>query len=84
MVIRHHLISLDGKLWFVGDLHERNIMLDSDGRPTIIDALTGAVPHEAVLAQPLLNEAASRAKLRRETGTLPEIRRFHDGDDSQL
>lgn len=78
------VITLDDRPWFVGDLHERKIMLDADGRPTIIDALTSAVPHEAIVALPLLAEAASRAKVWRETGVLPERRDFDDGDDSQL
>ena len=29
--------------WLVGDLHERNIMRDANGTPTIINALVGAI-----------------------------------------
>jgi len=41
------VIWLENEAMLVSDLHERNIMIDGDGRPTIIDALLGSVSHVA-------------------------------------
>jgi hypothetical protein len=42
------IIHVNGTPWLVSDLHNRNIMRDREGHPTIIDALTGPVPDTAL------------------------------------
>jgi len=70
--------------WLISDLHERNIMLDGDGEPTIIDALIGPVPPLAIRELRWLREASEDAKAWRLGLPLPERRLFHDSDDSEL
>ena len=41
------VIWLNSEGWLISDLHHRNIMRDREGKPTIIDALIGPVPHAA-------------------------------------
>ena len=75
--------AVDGNPWGIADLHERNIMLDATGRPTIIDALIGPVPSEA-LRVPAVAESIHRALVWRRTGALPDKDRFDAGDDAEL
>lgn len=71
--LRQHLFvtSHDGIPWLVGDLHERNIMRDADGNPTIIDALVGEVTRAARRELDWLDAACEEAKQFRETGVRP-------------
>ena len=78
------LIWIHGQAWVVSDLHVGNIMRDAEGRPTIIDALTGAVPPLAFDQIRQVREAVQDAKDLRE-GRAPQTRmRFEDVDDTEL
>ena len=84
--LRHTVVVmwLENRAWLVGDLHERNIMRDQDGTPTIIDALIGPVPHAALKELRWLREATEDAQALREN--LPPVKRqrFEDADDDSL
>ncbi|MBL9156295.1 MAG: hypothetical protein JNJ70_02400 [Verrucomicrobiales bacterium] len=71
--LRQHLFvtEIDGIPWLVGDLHERNIMRDMNGQPTIIDALVGEVSLTARRELDWLDAACGEARVFRETGTRP-------------
>jgi hypothetical protein len=73
-----------GQTWLVGDLHERNIMCDGDGLPTIIDALIGPAPPLAMKQLAWLRNASEDARALRENRPLPERRLFDDVDDDLL
>jgi len=73
-----------GHPWLIGDLHERNVMRDATGQPTIIDALIGPVSTAAQRALPQLAQAVGRAKRWRHEGVFPEEADFMAGDDSEL
>lgn len=78
------VIWLNHRPWLVSDLHPGNIMRDREGSPTIIDALTGPVPPEAMRRLQWLREAVEDAQALRE-GRMPEKRkRFDDVDDDSL
>jgi hypothetical protein len=49
----------------VSDLHERNIMRDRDGNPTIIDALIGPISHGSRQRLAWLRDAVEDAQDRR-------------------
>jgi len=70
--------------WLVGDLHERNIMRDGDGIPTIIDALIGPVSPLAMRKLRWLREASEDAEALRHDLPLPERKLFYDIDDTEL
>jgi hypothetical protein len=78
------VIWLDGAAWLIGDLHERNIMRDSLGAPTVIDALIGPVTAAAHNALPRLADTVSRAKTWRLEGFLPPEVDFMAVDDDEL
>lgn len=78
------VIWVAGQTWLLGDLHERNIMRDGDGEPTIIDALIGPVPALAMKELTWLRNAAVDARARREGRPLPERSLFADVDDDLL
>lgn len=83
--LRQHLFVtvIDGTPWLVGDLHERNIMRDVNGTPTIIDALVGEVSLTARRELDWLDAACAEARVFRETGTRPP--RWDDVvDDGEL
>jgi hypothetical protein len=70
--------------WLIADLHKGNIMRDSQGNPTVIDALLGSIP--PILRKQLawLDEACRDAQSFRETGIKP-IRDLFDGiSDDEL
>ena len=70
---QHAFVShVDDEFWMVGDLHERNIMRDSNGDPTIIDALTGKITTASRKQLPWLDQACRDAQQFRATGTRPE------------
>ncbi len=69
--------------WIIGDLHERNIMRDSNGQPTIIDALIGKITPLSRKKLGWLDEACQNAKLFRQTGRRPR-NPFGDVDDDEL
>ena len=72
------------RAWLVADLHERNIMRNAEGQPTIIDALTGTVPPSFEERFTPLAEAIEDAyRLRKE---LPALSRsgFEEVDDREL
>lgn len=71
--LRQHLFvtSVDGVEWLVGDLHERNIMRDVNGCPTIIDALVAKVTASERRDLPWLDAACDEARKYRETGVRP-------------
>lgn len=78
------LIWVNGLAWIVSDLHKGNIMRDAEGRPTIIDALTGAIPPLAYEQLRAIREAVQDAKDLRE-GRQPLARpQFEDVDDHDL
>ena len=84
--LRHTVVVmwLDNNAWLVGDLHERNIMRDQDGTPTIIDALIGPVPPSAMKELRWLREASEDAQALRENRPAPQRQRFEDVDDDSL
>jgi len=71
--LRQHLFVtvVDGAAWLVGDLHERNVMRDANGDPTIIDALLGEVTAAARRELSWLATACEEARRFRETGLRP-------------
>lgn len=72
------------RAWLVADLHDRNIMRDAENCPTIIDALTGAVPPSFIDRFRPLAEAIQDAKELRE-GRVPVVRKsFGDLVDAEL
>ena len=78
------LIWVNEQPWIVSDLHKCNIMRDPDDRPTIIDALTGAVPPLAYDLLRQVREAVQDARDLRE-GRVPQTRlKFEDVDDRDL
>lgn len=78
------LIWVNGQPWIVSDLHKGNIMRDAEDRPTIIDALTGAVPPLAHEQLRHVREAVEDARDLRE-GRPPQARlKFGDVDDREL
>jgi hypothetical protein len=78
------LIWVNEQPWVVSDLHTGNIMRDSEGRPTIIDALTGAIPPLAYDQIRQVREAVQDARDLRE-GRAPRTRlQFDDVDDRDL
>lgn len=74
---------VESRPWMIGDLHERNIMRDSSGRPTIIDALLGKITPRAQREHQWLSKACSDAKIFRESNRRP-VNSFEDIDDSEL
>lgn len=79
-----YVVWLDHQAWLVGDLHERNIMRDGDGHPTIIDALVAPLPPTVLRGCRWLQHAAEDAEALRLDLPLPERRLFDDVDDSEL
>jgi hypothetical protein len=75
---------LNQRAWLVADLHERNIMRDQDGTPTIIDALIGPVPSVAFKELRWLREATEDAEALREGRPAVKRQRFEDADDDSL
>lgn len=75
--------QVDDRPWVIGDLHERNIMIDSNGKPTIIDALLGKITPLSLKKLPWLSDACERAMIFRETNRRPADR-FGEIDDSEL
>jgi hypothetical protein len=84
--LRHTVVVmwLENRAWLVGDLHERNIMRDQDGIPTIIDALIGPVPQAAIKELRWLREAVEDAQALREERGFVTRKRFEDVDDASL
>ena len=84
--LRHTVVMmwLENRAWLVGDLHERNIMRDQDGTPTIIDALIGPVPPAALGELRWLREATEDALALRENRPAVKRQRFEDADDDSL
>lgn len=79
-----HVFWLDGESWLLGDLHRGNIMRDVDGQPTIIDALIGKVPLNAMDYQPTLVRAIQDARLLRDGGRSTGRRLFADTNEDEL
>jgi hypothetical protein len=75
---------VSGQPWLVGDLHNRNIMRDGDGQPTIIDALIGPVPPLAMRELGWLRNAVADAHALREGRLLLARKQLDDVDDSLL
>ena len=59
------VIWVENEAMLVSDLHERNIMRDRDGHPTIIDALLGSVSHASKRHLAWLRDAVEDAQARR-------------------
>jgi len=74
---------VDERPWVIGDLHDRNIMKDSAGEPTIIDALLGKITPLAQKKLPWLRAACERAKIFRDTSRIPSDH-FGEVDDDDL
>ena len=68
----------------LSDLHDRNIMRVADGNPTIIDALIGPVPPEALRRLKWLRDAVEDARALRDGRALEKRKRFEDVDDESL
>ena len=68
--LRQHLFvtTIDSVPWLVGDLHERNIMRNVNGNPTIIDALVGEVTLSARRELGWLDAACEEATTFRGSG----------------
>lgn len=81
----HIVVSMveENEYWLIGDLHKRNIMRDSLGRPTIIDALLARVTPFALQEFSWLRKACADAKVFRETGQLP-VNEFENVNDEDL
>ncbi len=56
------MISLNSQGWLISDLHDRNIMRDREGNPTIIDALIGPIPPTALRKLAWLRNAVEDAE----------------------
>jgi hypothetical protein len=59
------VIWVENEAMLLSDLHERNIMRDRDGFPTIIDALLGPVSHASKQRLAWLRDAVEDARDRR-------------------
>lgn len=75
---------VNDQAWLIGDLHERNVMTDANGNPTIIDALIGAITPLALKQLPWLRLACDQAKIYRETGIKPSNNPFESINDDDL
>jgi hypothetical protein len=71
---------LNSNGWLISDLHNRNIMRDREGNPTIIDALIGPVPRKAMRKLAWLRNAVEDAETIR-SGCKPK-KRIAFGDES--
>ena len=78
------MIHADGRYWLVGDLHEKNVMLDADGNPTIIDALIGLVTESALKRHNWLLPNCEVALEFKETGKMPDRDPHKDINDDEL
>lgn len=70
--------------WMVGDLHTGNIMIDSNGNPTVIDALTGTIPTQAPKEVNGLAYAIQDARDYRVTNQIPLRKAFDDVNNDEL
>ena len=77
-------VWVQDQAWVVSDLHKRNIMIDSNGEPTIIDALIGAIPPFAINACYFLSLSIEGTKRWKETGEKPLVTDFEDVPDEDL
>ena len=77
------LVWSDSDAWMVADLHKRNIMRDSLGKPTVIDALIGSIPPAAVQKSGL-NQPIRDAQTYRLTGKKPTYDLFDGFSDDEL
>lgn len=57
------VVWFDNMAWLIDDLHERNVMIDSNGYPTVIDALVADIPELVVSRCAFLSQAVQDAKL---------------------
>lgn len=72
------------RAWIISDLHERNVMRDSEGNPSVIDALIGAVQPAVIQQFAALRTAIDDAK-RWRNGEAPAVRTaFEDVDNDVL
>ncbi|MDB9742012.1 hypothetical protein OAB00_04105 [Akkermansiaceae bacterium] len=78
------MIYVDDNYWLVGDLHEKNVMLDADGNPTIIDALIGLVTKPALSRHNWLRPNCVAALEFRETRKMPNRDPYKDINDDEL
>lgn len=56
------ILWLQEEAYIMADLHKHNIMVDHDGFPTIIDALTGRIPPSLISKLPALQAAVADAE----------------------
>lgn len=56
------VLWLQGDAFIMADLHKQNIMIDHDGFPTIIDALTGRILPSLIARLPALQAAVNDAE----------------------
>lgn len=78
------ILWCDDRVWAMSDLHPGNVMQDANGMPCIIDALLAPLPPGLIAANRLLFEAASDARIWRETGKRPKRKAFEDVNDDDL
>jgi hypothetical protein len=72
------------RAWILADFHERNIMRDASDRPTVIDALIGAIPPLVLRDVPDLAFAVEQATALAEGRAIPERTAFDDVDNDSL
>lgn len=72
---------LNGHAWLIADLHNRNIMRDQNGAPTIIDALTGPVTPAAYVKLHWLQAQVADAKAWRNSGKRTLRKKWHEDYD---
>ena len=68
----------------IGDLHKRNIMCDSLGKPCVVEALIGSIPPAAIKRLDCLSGAIADAREFRVTGMKPQYDLFDGIDDEEL
>ncbi len=69
---------LNGHAWLIADLHNRNIMRDQEGSPTIIDALTGPVTPAAYVKLLWLQALVAGSKAWRLSGERSTRKKWHE------
>lgn len=78
------VVHWEDRSWIVGDFHERNIMVDFDRTPTVIDALVGSIPPRAQEQNSWLQAASAEAEEWQKSGEKPVRKTFDDVLDNEL
>lgn len=78
------VVWLYDQAWLIDDLHERNIMRNSENEPTIIDALVGSVTPLALRKLGWLRNACEDARCSRLGVSLPNRDVYLGVNDDEL